>query len=160
MAEGPNAPQRSALLIAAGATALAYLLANSQGVVHAPLGVMVSLLAIATSTLAGLHSLGRGPTQDTLRAMARVGAVLLICAQWASEAREVLGALVVMVVWFEAARGVSAARPLIPLAGGLVWALGWCAVRPVEGIARVAAVAAIAAFGVSPMQRWSRISQG
>ncbi len=128
----------------------------SRGVVHAPgpVGLTLVLAALATVVHAWKWARSRAPEGVALAAAsARAAAALLLCEQWASEAREVWGAAVIAVAWTDAASGASPRRPLLPLAMGLVWAIGWSALRPSDAVPRVTAVAAIAAFGIARFAR-------
>jgi hypothetical protein len=158
--DSPHAPpRRRAALESAALLATGGVLLFSKGVVHAPGPVALTLAVAAVTTLARALSAGRpGPYElaSLAASSARAAAALLLCEQWASEAREVWGAAVIAVVWSDAASGASPRRPLLPLAIALVWAIGWSALRPSDAVPRVTAVAAIAAFGV---ERFSRGAQ-
>jgi hypothetical protein len=152
-------PARRSLLAALVCAVLAVIVARSRGgaVVHGPgpVALTLAIAAVAALVRAGLYraSEPRRALADTIAAAARAASALILCAQWASEARELFGAIVVAIVWSDAARGASRARPLAPLAIALVWAIGWSAVRPTDAVPRVAAVAAIAAFGVERLSK-------
>jgi hypothetical protein len=147
---------RRAALSAGLALVLAAITVGSRGVVHAPGPVAFTLTLAAVGTLASawVSSEGRlGASLSLFAAAARAGAALLLCEQWASEARELWGAIVVAVVWSDCADGASPKRPLAPLGMGLAWAIAWSALRPSDAVPRVAAVAAIAAFGVERFRK-------
>jgi hypothetical protein len=147
---------RRAVLSAGLALALAAITVGSRGVVHAPGPVALTLALAAVGTLASAWVPVGHRLQGALSlfaAAARAGAALLLCEQWASEAREVWGAIAVAVVWSDSADGASPERPLAPLGAGLAWAIAWSALRPSDAVPRVAAVAAIAAFGVERFRK-------
>lgn len=141
------------VLWALASFALAAVFLRTSGIVHAPTAAAISL------GIHGICALGLLlPSQRWLRwtrpaaASMRAGTLFVLCAQWASEAREVLGALCVAVLWRDIRTGESAERPLLPIALGLSWALAWTVVRPSDAVPRVAAVAAVAALGLR--ERW------
>lgn len=148
---------RRSLLSALFCAVLAVIVARSRGgaLVHAPGPVAITLgLAALAALVRALLFRGSDAAKsvaDTAASAGRAACGLILCAQWASESREVFGAVVVATVWSDAANGASPSRPLAPLAIALAWAIGWSAVRPTDAVPRVAAVAAIAAFGVARM---------
>lgn len=150
---------RRSILLSLLCATLAVVIARSASgaLVHAP-GPVALTLALAALAALVRAALARGSeariaAADTLAATTRAASCLIVCVQWASDARELLGALVVATVWIDAANGASRARPLAPLGLALAWAIGWSAVRPSEAVPRAAAVAAIAAFGVERFAR-------
>lgn len=149
---------RRSLLASIACAALSVLVFRTRNVVHAP-GVVALTLALASATALGsalVRAENSGGFLRTAAAAARAACALTACAQWASEAREVWGAIAVAVVWSDAREGASEQRPLVPLGIGLAWAIAWSALRPTDAVPRVAAVAALAAFGV---QRFARAAE-
>jgi hypothetical protein len=141
---------RRALLTALACAALAALVFRSRTLVHAPSVVALTLALAALATLFEALTIAENsrPVARTIAAATRAASALILCTQWASEARELWGAITVAVVWSDARDGVSEERPLVPLGVGLAWAIAWSALRPTDAVPRVAAVAAIAAFGL------------
>lgn len=141
---------RRSLLVSMALAVAAILIFRSRNVVHAPGPTAFTLALAAVATLGeGLirRENSRSITQS-IAAAARAASALMLCTQWASEARELWGAIVVATVWNDARQGASRERPLVPLGLGLSWAIGWSALQPSDAVPRVAAVAAIASFGV------------
>lgn len=92
-----------------------------------------------------------GPVLATIR----IAIVLLALGVWEGEGRVLWAALAVWFAVHDAREGLSAKRPLLPVALGLAVALGFNALRPGAPAARmllVALVAALAAaqFGPDP----------
>lgn len=149
---------RRSLLVSIACAALAALIfrtPNGAAIVHAPAatGLTLALAAGAALGEALVREENSGRIARTLGATTRAASALILASQWASEAREVWGAITVAVVWTDVRQGSSEQRPLLPLAVGLAWAIAWSAVRPSDAVPRVAAVAAIAAFGVRSFQK-------
>jgi hypothetical protein len=141
---------RRSLLVSLALAAAAVLVFRSRNVVHAPGPTAITLAFAAVAALgeALVRRENSGAIVRTIAAATRAASALIVCTQWASEAREVWGAIAVATVWNDARDGASRDRPLIPLGLGLSWAIAWSALRPSDAVPRVAAVAAIAAFGV------------
>ena len=149
---------RRSLLVSIACAALATLLfrtPNGAALVHAPFAAGLTLALAAAGALgeALVREENSGRIARTIGASARAASALIVASQWASEAREVWGAITVAVIWTDVRQGCSEERPLLPLAVGLAWAIAWSAVRPSDAVPRVAAVAAIAAFGVRSFRR-------
>jgi hypothetical protein len=139
----------SMALASLGSVALIYTVQHTPGLVHAPAAINICVGMYGLLSLAWLSPSTR--VRLWLRAalaIIRAATLFALCAQWATEAREVIGALCVAVIWRDMRTGECAARPLLPLALGLTWALAWTVVRPSDAVPRVAAVAAIAALGL------------
>lgn len=149
---------RRSLLVSLALAAAAVLVFRSRNVVHAPgpVAITLALAAVAALGEALVRRENSGAIAGTIAAATRAASALILCTQWASEARELWGAIVVATVWNDAREGASRERPLIPLGLGLSWAIAWSALRPSDAVPRVAAVAAIAAFGV---QRFAKSAE-
>lgn len=156
-----DARARRSLLTSLALAALAVLVFRSQNVVHAPGPVALTMALAAAATLgeAMVRRENSGAIAQTAAAATRAASALILCTQWASEARELWGAIAVATVWNDARNGASEERPLVPLGLGLSWAIAWSAVRPSDAVPRVAAVAAIAAFGVQRFAKSATTSE-
>jgi hypothetical protein len=134
--------RRIALIEACAAAMAALLVARFGGRVLWPPGPVIAALG----AFAIFAAAGRWPT---LIACARMAVGLLAIEVWHGRGWWALVPVTAVVAALSARRGVSAARPLVPLVVGALAAVVWSGVKPGDNVWRSIGAAAVSAAFVA-----------